>query len=88
MSAPSDPLDILKPLISAVTKKLRPLLGLLMVHTVFGAMLVPLLLALIYFSNARIRRTPLFWVILFDICIGLAIAIWDDYAMVCHPSPE
>jgi hypothetical protein len=86
MSAPSDPLAIIKPLISHITKMMRPLLGLLMVHTIFGAMLIPLFVALVYFSSARTRKMPLFWAILFDICIGIGIAIWDDYIVVCTMS--
>jgi hypothetical protein len=86
MSAPSNPLEILKPLISSMTKMISPLLSLLMIHTIFGAMFVPLLLALIYFSTPRTRKMPLFWIILFDICLGLVIAILDAYVIVSMTS--
>jgi hypothetical protein len=81
-AVPNDLLPLIKPLVDAMTKQMRPLLGLVMIHTVFGAMLVPLLLALLYFSTPSTRKTPLFWVILFDVCIGIAIAIWDDTEVV------
>jgi hypothetical protein len=83
MSTPSNPLDITKPLISAISKKMRLLLAILLIQTIFGAMLVPLLLALIYFSTAHTRKTPLLWITLLDVCLGLVIAIWEDYAIVC-----
>jgi hypothetical protein len=82
MSAPSDPLNIIEPFISAFAEQMRSLLGLLMIYTIFGAMLVPLLLALMHFSTPQTRRIPLFWIIVFDICLGLGVAIWDSSVMV------
>jgi hypothetical protein len=69
-------------LISLFVHELRPIVGLLMVHTVFGAILIPLLFTLLYFSTARFRCTPIFWIILFDVMIGVGVAIWYDTVMV------
>jgi hypothetical protein len=75
-------------LVSAFAHEMRPVVGLLMVHTVLGAMLIPLLLTLLYFSTSRIRRTPLFWIVLFDVMVGLGVAIWDDVIMVSTRLPS
>jgi hypothetical protein len=49
------PLAPFAPLLTLVAEQIRPLLGLLVVHTIFGAMLVPLLVALLYFSSVKGR---------------------------------
>jgi hypothetical protein len=82
---PSSGSSVIDGLITLFAREMRPVVGLLMVHTVFGAILVPLLLALLYFSTARLRRTPIFWVVLLDILVGLGVAVWDVAVLVRIP---
>jgi hypothetical protein len=71
------------PLIGAYAESMRPIIVLLVIHSILGAICVPLLLALLHFSTARIRRTPLFLFVVFDILLGIAIAIWVHTVTVC-----
>jgi hypothetical protein len=84
MSTPSsaDGLGPLGPLIAMMTQQIRPLLGLLVIYTIFGAMLIPLLVALLYFSPGKQRWTPMFSFVVFDVLLGLGIATWNAYWLV------
>jgi hypothetical protein len=79
MSTPSSAgtLGPLAPLLSMVAKQIRPLLDLLVIHTIFGAMLIPLLVALLYFSPVKGRWTPMFSFVIFDVLLGLSVATWN-----------
>jgi hypothetical protein len=80
MSTPSSAgsLGPLAPLLAIVAQQIRPLLGLLVIHTIFGAMLVPLLVALLYFSPVKGRWAPMFSFVIFDVLLGLGVATWND----------
>jgi hypothetical protein len=71
-------------IISAYVQETSPVLTLLVIYAVLGAMCLPLLLAVFFFSTPRIRRTPLFIVVVFDILLGVAIACWMISFTVCH----
>jgi hypothetical protein len=63
-------------IISAYSKEISPILRLLILYAVLGAICLPLLLAVFYFSTPRIRRTPLFMIVAFDILLGIGISCW------------
>jgi CHASE2 domain-containing sensor protein len=63
-------------IISAYVDATRPALGLLVIYSALGAVCVPLLLALFYFSTARSRRTPLFVIVVFEVAFGIALSTW------------
>lgn len=48
-----------------------------MILTVFASMLIPLLICLFYFSNQRMRRNPMFILVVFVVIIGLVLGIWN-----------
>jgi hypothetical protein len=75
-------IGLIGPLVSAFAHEVRPLLGLLMIHTIFGSMIIPLLLSLIYFSSSQLFRSPIFWLVMFDVALGLSVAIWSDVTVV------
>jgi uncharacterized membrane protein YqjE len=74
-------------IISAYAEKTRPLQSLLVLYVALGAMSVLLLLVVFYFSTPRIRRTPLFMIVVFDILIGIAVACWLVTDTVRHSIP-
>jgi hypothetical protein len=80
--SPADMLGPLAPLLLMMIKEMRPILGLLMIYTSFGAMLVPLLVALLYFSPGKRRWTLMFSLVVFDVVLGLSIATWNAYWIV------
>jgi hypothetical protein len=74
--------ETLGPIPASSTHELHPSLGRLMIHTIFGAMLIPLLLAILYVSSPQLQGAPLFWLVLFDVILGLSVAIWNDSVLV------
>jgi hypothetical protein len=58
----------------------------LIVYVALGAICLPLLLAVFYFSTARVRRTPLFVFVVFDVIFGVAISCWMSTITVRHAS--
>jgi hypothetical protein len=81
MTSSVDDVDALRPLLSMMSGQKRTLLGMIMIYTIFGAMLVALLVALFYFSSGKRRWTPIFSFVIFDVLFGLAIAIWNVHWM-------
>jgi hypothetical protein len=71
-------------IISTYAEESRPILTLLVIYVALGAMCLPLLLAVFYFSTPRIRRTPLFMIIVFDIFLGVGMSCWMATCTVCH----
>jgi hypothetical protein len=63
-------------IIHAYAEVTSPILTLLVLYAVLGAICLPLLLAVFYFSTSRIRQTPLFIIVVFDIFLGIAISFW------------
>nr|GAT56739.1 predicted protein [Mycena chlorophos] len=53
---------------------IAPSLNLLIIGTVWGSMLVPLLFTLILFSTPQVRRQPIFLLNLFAVVAGIAVA--------------
>jgi hypothetical protein len=90
-SAPSplsvDSLGPLGPMMEMMAQEIRPVLGLLVIYTTFGAMLIPLLVALLYFSPTKRRWTPIFSFVIFDVLLGLGFATWTAYWLVSISLP-
>lgn len=55
----------------------------LMIGTVFASMLVPLLAAVLYLSNAKVRRQSIFMLVIFVILLGLTLGFWNGVVEVC-----
>jgi hypothetical protein len=84
-----DASEIYGPLFKAFAEASRPVQNLLMLHTIFGAILVPLLITMVYFSTLKQRHKPMFWFVLFDVILGLAVACWHISVMVrLHRCPQ
>lgn len=81
-SGPPDASEVYGPLFKAFAEASRPAQNLLMLHTIFGAILVPLLITMVYFSTLKQRHAPMFWFVLFDVILGLGVACWHISAMV------
>jgi hypothetical protein len=45
-------------------------------------MLVPLLVALVYFSTPKHRQVYMFWFVILDVILGIAVAAWYGSALV------
>lgn len=54
---------------------ITPCVKLLMVGTVWAAALVPLLVLLVFFSNSKIRRQPIFLMNVFSVTMGIVVGI-------------
>ncbi|KAF8189770.1 hypothetical protein K438DRAFT_1592698, partial [Mycena galopus ATCC 62051] len=58
---------------------IQPSLSLLMIGTVWSSMLIPLLVILLVFSNAGIRRKPLFIMNFISVLAGIVLGILNVY---------
>jgi RsiW-degrading membrane proteinase PrsW (M82 family) len=65
------------PIIEAYTTAIVPSINFIMIMTVFASMLIPLLICLFYFSNERMRRNPMFVLVVFVVLLGLALGGWN-----------
>ncbi|KII84132.1 hypothetical protein PLICRDRAFT_46491 [Plicaturopsis crispa FD-325 SS-3] len=59
---------------------LQPAVGFLLIGTIFSSMLVPILLALFFFSTRAMRRTLMFSMNVFALLIGLAMGVLNVYS--------
>jgi hypothetical protein len=69
---------------SALAGLIGPALATLVLYAALGAACLPLLLALFYFSTPRIRRTPLFIIVMLDVLLGIAMSCWMVTIQVRH----
>ena len=66
--------DSVTSLISTLAKSFKPLYITLIITCIWSAMLVPLFVILLFFSNREMRRKPIFLGNLFAISLGIAFA--------------
>jgi hypothetical protein len=72
------------PIIEAYAKGIKPPVAFIMIGTVFSSMLIPLLMALIYFSTSHSRRQPIFILNVLAIVLGLVVGTMSTDLMVPH----
>jgi hypothetical protein len=68
--------DFAGAIVSAYAEQTIPILTLLVLYAVLGAICLSLLPAVFHLSTPRVRRTPLFVTVTFDILLGVAISCW------------
>ena len=71
---PLGPDNSVTTLINTLIASLKPLYTTLIITCIWSAMLVPLLIILLFFSNRETRRKPIFVANLFAISLGIAFA--------------
>ena len=70
---------------SAVNYALDPALNLLLIGTVWSSFLIPIAIALFFFSDSRMRRQPIFILNTCAIALGLAVGAINIYNLVSPP---
>lgn len=68
--------------ITAFSHSIGPPLGFIIIATGFATTLIPILLALCYFSTSQSRRRPIFILNVVSILLGIGLAVWSDYVEV------
>src|SRR6266478_7135325 len=71
--------------INTLVTSFKPLYTTLIITCIWSAMLVPLFIILLFFSNRETRRKPIFLGNLFAISLGIAFAGVAIGLTVCHP---
>lgn len=71
--------EFAKIIINAFVSSTRYSVNMLIIGTLYSAILIPLLICLFAFSSARTRRTPMFMLITFDIILGLVNGVGNGY---------
>ncbi|KAJ7711280.1 hypothetical protein B0H16DRAFT_1745308 [Mycena metata] len=80
MSAPpSIPSALVVPIIEGYVEAIRPAFPVIMILTVFAAMLVPLLIMLFALSTPETRRGPIFILNTLAICLGILLGVMGDW---------
>lgn len=68
---------LVSPIIEAFAEGLKPSVALLMIGTVLASMLVPLLIAVVYFSTSKTRRQSIYRLVVLSILLGLTLGCWN-----------
>ena len=76
------PPPILDYILNDFANALRSPLGFILVATILASWLVPLLVALFYFSTPASRNQNIFVLNIISILAGIGIAIWTNYLEV------
>ena len=73
-NAPSNPDDNMALLLYILVKSFRSLYATLIITSICSAMLIPLFGVLLFFSDSKLRRKPVFLGNVFAICLGISLA--------------
>ncbi|EJD43389.1 hypothetical protein AURDEDRAFT_125841 [Auricularia subglabra TFB-10046 SS5] len=65
------------PILEAFASSIQPPIAFLMIGTIFSSMLLPLLIAVVYFSNDSTRRQPIYKLVVFVIMLALGLGVWN-----------
>ncbi|EKM52434.1 uncharacterized protein PHACADRAFT_100589 [Phanerochaete carnosa HHB-10118-sp] len=90
-TAPQIPPQVIAAVLEGYADGIRNPIGFVLVATIFASMLIPILIALFYFSTPTSRRQPAFILNVITILFGLGIAIWNNYlelAGVLNPTKQ
>jgi hypothetical protein len=74
MSDPSSIPPTVAPVIEAYAKAIRPAFGFILISSIFGAMLVPLLIILLASSTPHSRRQPIFILNILSLSLGITVS--------------
>lgn len=83
---PPIPTALVAPIIDGFVHAIRPAITFILIATVFGSMLVPLLILLFALSNPYTRRKPIFILNVLSVSLGIIAAGLVIHLMVCTPS--
>jgi predicted Na+-dependent transporter len=81
-SAPALPTALIYPIVQGIAEAYKTPVTFLVIHTVLGAMLVPLLIALFTLSRGGTRRSRMFVSVVVMVLLGVLLAVWNGYVMV------
>jgi hypothetical protein len=76
------PPELTAEILQAYATAIRPPISLLLTSTIFGSMLIPLLIILFYFSTPSSRRRPIFILNVLSAMVGIGMAIGVDCVVV------
>ncbi|KAF7362931.1 hypothetical protein MVEN_00644100 [Mycena venus] len=76
MSAPAPiPSDLAIAIVEAYAESIRPGFAFILIPTIFGVLMVPLLILLLVFSTAHTRRRPIFILNVVSVCMGIVSSV-------------
>jgi hypothetical protein len=76
------------PILTGFATATQPIFVLLLESTFFTALLVPIVVSLLYFSTPRARKSLIWNLVLFTLCIGLGAGAYSMHIMVSHSTHE
>lgn len=76
------PSVIVDGILASLKEPLRDASAIILVVTAFGAILIPILIALFYFSTPSSRREVIFILNVASILVGIGVAMWMNYSLV------
>jgi hypothetical protein len=81
---PPIPSAVISQIIEGYAESIRPAFAFILIPTVFGSVLVPLLILLFALSNEHTRRTPIFVLNVLAVSLGIAAAGMIVHIMVIY----
>lgn len=78
------PSALVVPIIEAYTQGIRPALAFILIPTVFGSMLLPLLIMLFALSTPQSRRKPIFILNVVSVALGIITASLGAHTTASH----
>lgn len=79
---PTIPPEVTAAILEAFTQAIRPSIGWVLTATALTSILIPILIALFYFSTPTSRRQPIFILNVLSILFGIALCVWNNYLEV------
>lgn len=66
-------------IIEGFAAAIRPTIIYIMLHTVLASMLIPIVIALFFFSSSQSRRRPIFILNIMSLFAAFGLAAWGEY---------
>lgn len=73
------PPEITAAVVEAFAVAIRPAIVYIMLHTVLASILIPIVIALFFFSSSQSRRRPIFILNIMSLFAAFGLAAWGEY---------
>lgn len=73
------PPELVTAIIDDFSVAIRPSVGFVLIGSIFAGTLIPIILALFYFSTPLTRKKPVFILNVLSLLLGIIVAIWNNH---------
>lgn len=76
------PSELVTAIIDGFSAAIRPSVGFVLIGSIFAGTLIPIILALFYFSTPITRKKPVFILNVLSLLLGIIVAVWNNHLEV------